>query len=147
VKFISRNISVSSSADRCDASYFPPATIVAACQIIEIAENRRVGEGVRHRVFFRYSRASIPPTLIAHGLSRFPVIERAPLFLSPSHLSACCTCNHYIHLFLIHFLPKAAPNRSRLSRRRLFPIPLRGKPPLEKNGVEQQIQIDLTRSY
>lgn len=45
------------------------------------------------------------------------------------------TSNRYIHLFLIHFFPKAAPNRSHLfSLRRLPFISLRGKPPLEKTG-------------
>lgn len=62
------------------------------------------------------------------------MIERAPLFLSPFHLSASRTRNHYIHLFLIHFL-RAAPKHLSLEQQPPS-ISLRGKPPFREIGIK-----------
>lgn len=122
-----RNIFISSSLGRQGASYFSAGDDCCRVSIIEIApRNRRVVPREDRRKLGQVSfplSPSLPSvisprnsrfSLIAHGLARFPVIERAPLFLSPSHLSASCTCNRYIHLFLIRFR-RVTPNRFRVS--------------------------------
>lgn len=122
-----RSIFISSSPGRQGASYFSAGDNCCRVSIIEIApRNRRVVPREDRGKLVLLLSLSLPPfpllfllaildsLLIAHGLARSPVIERAPLFLSPSHLSASCTCNRYIHLFFIRSR-RVTPNRFRVS--------------------------------
>lgn len=111
---LGRNIFISLSPGRRSTSYFSAgATIV----VNNRNRNRRAKTG--SQVCPPLFHLAILNSLISHGLPRSPVIERAPLFLSPAHLSTFCTCNRYIHLFVIRFRRRTESPST---------VPLRGKP-------------------